>query len=335
MFSAFSSKGPEVNVAAPGGWGIINSGGITYYNDVLNLGMNVFSATPNYAFNIQIGTDVQQNYGYLAGTSMAAPMVTGVVALVLSVNPNLSLGDLQNLIQQTADDKGAPGRDDYYGWGRVNAFRAVSKANGVPAAPQNLQVSSVLVGTNPKRYSPRLTWIASPEGDVIRYRIYRRFTFSSWGKIDSVSAPATSYVDYSVLADTLDLAYYKITAVDGWGYESAYSNTVSYQSNWTSKPFSGGEPESQPIPTEFALKSNYPNPFNPLTLIDYQIPEDVHVTIKLFDMLGREMATLVDELKQAGTYHISFDASQLATGVYLYRMVAGSYSAVRKLVVVK
>jgi subtilisin family serine protease len=72
-------------------------------------------------------------YGYWFGTSFASPIAAGVAALVLAVNPNLSASDLVNLMEQTADDLGSPGRDSTYGWGRVNAYRAVQAAQALAA----------------------------------------------------------------------------------------------------------------------------------------------------------------------------------------------------------
>ena len=91
------------------------------------------------------------------------------------------------------------------------------------------------------------------------------------------------------------------------------------------------------IPSEFSLKQNYPNPFNPSTIISYDLPENGLVTLKIFDVLGREVATLVDEYKQAGTYHITFNTSHfsLPSGIYFYRLRANSFIATKKLLLVK
>jgi hypothetical protein len=85
----------------------------------------------------------------------------------------------------------------------------------------------------------------------------------------------------------------------------------------------------------FNLEQNYPNPFNPSTNIKYQIPGASHVTLKLFDILGGEVAALVDEVKQPGTYTVQFDGSRLASGVYFYRLRAGDFVDVKKLILLK
>lgn len=89
------------------------------------------------------------------------------------------------------------------------------------------------------------------------------------------------------------------------------------------------------IPEEFSLGQNFPNPFNPSTSIQYDVKEAAQVTLKVYDMIGNEVASLVNEVKPAGSYTISFDASKLSSGVYLYKMTAGSFVQTRKLVLMK
>ena len=88
-------------------------------------------------------------------------------------------------------------------------------------------------------------------------------------------------------------------------------------------------------PTNFALNQNYPNPFNPTTEIRYQTSEASHVTMKIFDVLGREVATLVNEQKPAGNYSATFNAEGLASGIYFYRLEAGSFTQGKKMVLMK
>ncbi|MBI2428241.1 MAG: right-handed parallel beta-helix repeat-containing protein [Ignavibacteriales bacterium] len=89
------------------------------------------------------------------------------------------------------------------------------------------------------------------------------------------------------------------------------------------------------IPQSYALYQNYPNPFNPTTEIRYQIPEVSHVTLKVYDIIGREVATLINETKEAGRYTMTFDGSKLSSGMYIYSLKAGSYNATKKLLLVK
>lgn len=88
-------------------------------------------------------------------------------------------------------------------------------------------------------------------------------------------------------------------------------------------------------PHMFALEQNYPNPFNPTTMISYQLPANGYVTLKVYDMLGREVTTLVNEVKSPGTYEVNFDGSKLSNGVYFYTLNAGNYTATKKLLLMK
>lgn len=89
------------------------------------------------------------------------------------------------------------------------------------------------------------------------------------------------------------------------------------------------------IPDQYFLSNNYPNPFNPATYINYQIPEKQFVEIKVYDVLGKEVASLVDQELPAGFYTVTFDAAQLSSGVYFYRMQAGDFNITKKLLLVK
>jgi hypothetical protein len=89
------------------------------------------------------------------------------------------------------------------------------------------------------------------------------------------------------------------------------------------------------IPIGFSLAQNYPNPFNPSTKITYALPNQSPVVIKVYDLTGQEVITLVDEVKEAGTYEINFDALNFSSGVYIYRMIAGSFVQVKKMSLLK
>ncbi|NWG28155.1 MAG: T9SS type A sorting domain-containing protein [Ignavibacteriaceae bacterium] len=89
------------------------------------------------------------------------------------------------------------------------------------------------------------------------------------------------------------------------------------------------------IPLEYALEQNYPNPFNPSTTIKYSIPEDGFVKLAVYNMLGEEVATIVNATQKAGRYEMNFDASGLSSGVYVYRIEAANYTASKKLMLMK
>jgi len=89
------------------------------------------------------------------------------------------------------------------------------------------------------------------------------------------------------------------------------------------------------LPKTYSLSQNYPNPFNPKTNIRFDLPKEGFVTLKVFDILGREVTTLVNQTMNAGSYSVDFDASNLQSGIYFYRLQAGEFTAVKKLVLMK
>ena len=88
-------------------------------------------------------------------------------------------------------------------------------------------------------------------------------------------------------------------------------------------------------PKEFVLYQNYPNPFNPSTVISYQLPVNGNVTLKVYDVLGNEIVALVNEEKSAGEYEVEFDASSIASGMYLYKLQAGTFIQIKKMILAK
>ena len=95
------------------------------------------------------------------------------------------------------------------------------------------------------------------------------------------------------------------------------------------------EEQTNELPSEFLLSQNFPNPFNPSTKIKYSIPQSSNVVIKVFDVLGNEIETLVNEEKSAGTYEINWYAEQLPSGVYFYQLKAGSFVEIKKMVLLR
>ncbi|KAF0151554.1 MAG: hypothetical protein FD143_1853 [Ignavibacteria bacterium] len=127
----------------------------------------------------------------------------------------------------------------------------------------------------------------------------------------------------------------------------SYGRVPSGGNNWSFMKPTPGAPNVTTdikeivIPTEFKLEQNYPNPFNPTTVISYKLQAASHVTLKVYDVIGREVAVLVDEYKQAGTYKATFDtrhaelSRSIPSGIYFYRISAGGYTAVRKMILLK
>jgi len=136
-------------------------------------------------------------------------------------------------------------------------------------------------------------------------------------------------------------AYYR-ELIANWPDDDLSISALATLGEWVSREQAGSQPESESplakpgeIPGEFAVSPNYPNPFNPTTTIRYSLPVDAEVLIKVYDVLGQEVAVLVDEVKRAGTHSANFDATNFSSGVYFYSISAGDFHQTKKMILVK
>ena len=123
--------------------------------------------------------------------------------------------------------------------------------------------------------------------------------------------------------------YFSVTCYDNMGNESWFSDLVKYDPT-----VNVNEKNSSSI-TSFKLLQNYPNPFNPSTKIEYSIPQTCFVTLKVYDVLGKEISTLVNENKFSGKYQVEFKGTSFSSGIYFYRIQAGSFSATKKFILLR
>jgi len=150
-----------------------------------------------------------------------------------------------------------------------------------------------------------------------------------WTTIEE-SVPNTGTYSWTVTAqDSSEECLIRISSVEN-GFVFDTSDEI-----FTIDIISSVNENSGKLPSEFSLYQNYPNPFNPETSIKYAVPQTSMVSIKLYDLTGQEVVTLISEVKEAGIYEINFDAGNLSSGVYLYRMIAGDFTSVKKLNVLK
>jgi Peptidase family M28/Secretion system C-terminal sorting domain len=138
------------------------------------------------------------------------------------------------------------------------------------------------------------------------------------GKGSSTEINYYSFTDNPQLSGVNKL-YYRLKQVDFDGTFS-YSHVVNV---------------TYDVPAEFVLSQNYPNPFNPSTKLNYFVPKESFVSIKVYDFLGREVTTLVNETKSTGSYEMTFDASDLPSGTYFYTLIAENYSSTKKMILLK
>ena len=190
----------------------------------------------------------------------------------------------------------------------------------------------------------KVIWTDNPNTAVTYYNIYRREkingVYTSPLLIGTVNRGVGYYndADYTLayakngtwLEYSVEAYYSTQGTYSDYGWLIAYGNVgASMQNNDLAAAKAVSE-----IPAEFAI-SNYPNPFNPATTINYQLPKDGMVTIKVYDILGKEVATLVNEQKSAGYYKVDFDASKMTSGVYIAAIQASSFNKSIKLLLTK
>ncbi|MBC8044685.1 MAG: T9SS type A sorting domain-containing protein [Rhizobacter sp.] len=217
-----------------------------------------------------------------------------------------------------------------------NIFSASSDG---PPSPPTIGVLKVRDGDH-----PMLKWTNAPvDAGLAGNKIYRiiRGTIadrSEYSLIKTINdAAVTSFTDSTVTmtaygASSID-AYYKIKSFDNVAspqHLSVFSDSVSWDI-YTQPSFLVAEQ----MPEQHNLTQNYPNPFNPSTTISYQVPTNEVVKLKVYDVFGREVATLVNESKPAGFYSVVFDASKLSSGTYFYRLTAGNYTQTKRMLLVK
>jgi hypothetical protein len=154
---------------------------------------------------------------------------------------------------------------------------------------------------------------------------YSLITTPYWISIDSTIGLIEGTPSANDIGDTL----VTVRVDDNYGRGDTQTYTL-----YISPPV-GIDTRINQIPQTFALFQNFPNPFNPTTKIKYQIPELSFVTLKVFDVLGNEISILVNEEKNAGSYKIVFDATNLPSGIYFYRLQVGSYVETKKMVLMK
>lgn len=180
---------------------------------------------------------------------------------------------------------------------------------------------------SPAAALPMLHWDQCHDTDFDHYDVYTsdQPTGSLAGMSLLRSTTALSCVDSSYVPGTN--RYYRVAAVDRAGNTGTPSDQVSFLTT--------GVPSGGAVPLSFGLEQNFPNPFNPTSEIRYQVSDSRHVKLAVYDLLGREVAVLVNETKAPGSYQTTFNASGLASGVYLSRMTAGDFVQTRRMILTK
>jgi hypothetical protein len=219
----------------------------------------------------------------------------------------------------------------------VNARYYLSNpTEGKPSKPQNISVISY-GGNRFNPGHPKISWDSNIEPDMqsgsASYEIYRSTVSGSGSLIATVPYSQLYYIDNDVNVGSGGLTiYYHIKAKDTQSLQSVFSDEVNIgSSNWQQKR----QQEIEQYPDKLFLSQNFPNPFNPSTTIRFELPEDMHITLKIYDVLGKEIRTIVNEYRQRGYYEEKIDASLLSNGLYVYRLIAGNNYSFKKMMLIK
>ena len=197
-----------------------------------------------------------------------------------------------------------------------------------PELRPHLTIPENIVGQNGlESYS--ISWDAVTGNEsVSEYRIYSRAHESDEAFSMTGSAADTSFTAENI-AEWTEWEVY-VTAVNSMGFETLPSASVVVLST-------GGLPVEDPtvVPESFKLYNNYPNPFNPSTQITFDVPKSGYITLRVFDISGRLVQTLINEKKSPGTHTVTFNTQNLASGIYIYRLEAESYVQTKRMTLIK
>ncbi len=341
-------------------WGNSNYGnGI----DVVAPGVDIISTLP--------GND----HGYKTGTSMAAPHVAGLAALIFSQEGWLHPEDVQGIIRRSADDKGPPGYDDEYGAGRINAGRAMEYMEP-PWALTHCYVYGGQVATyTPDPYPVRFAGPGplDPNGSYLvkRYDVREYVSLPMaygstpyvWGRgVNETTGYANRTVIYqSGFCDIEPALWPNPRQVRTYVYEvwQVFGQNAIYK-GWhpcapgnvtfaytvlgipaAARPGGGGDvaagraPGTSGLPTCYALDQNRPNPFGTQTEIRFQLPEASQVSLIVYDARGREVDRLIDRCLDTGYHSVTWAPADIPGGTYVYRLSASGFTQSKRAVLLR
>jgi len=168
-----------------------------------------------------------------------------------------------------------------------------------------------------------LSWITATEINNYGFEIERKQSGVDWAKIGFIQGNGTTIKEniYNYADENIETGeyYYRLKQID---YDGSFEYSTELE-------------VVIEIFYDFNLEQNYPNPFNPGTSINYSIREKGLVNLKVFDILGKEVAVLINENQGAGNYSVQFNASNLPSGIYFYKITLGNYTATKKLILLK
>jgi hypothetical protein len=223
----------------------------------------------------------------------------------------------------------APGYYDYTSdFFEINSYRTSLTVNA-QLIPYIIPVELVSFNAFKQDNNIELKWTTATETNNLGFEIHRKIVNSNennsgtWETIGFVKGKGTSTLknDYSFIDKNLSKGsyLYRLKQIDFNGVFN-FSNEVDVEIS---------------SPEEYSMEQNYPNPFNHQTRIKYSIKEKNYVSLKVYDVLGKQVANLVDEVKQAGEYEVLFNASSLSSGIYYYTIKVDNFTSTKKLALIK
>lgn len=199
--------------------------------------------------------------------------------------------------------------------------------------PLPIQLSSFTAAVQQGGGAVQLKWSTASETNNYGFEVQKSLDSSNVyetiansfiaGHGTSVEAHSYSFTDGDVKPGVW---YYRLKQTD-------LDGTVHYSDRIQATSLTGVT--DRPLPTAFALDQNYPNPFNPSTTIEFALPKDARVSLDVYNVIGQRVASLVNEVRQAGYHSVQFNAGQLASGLYIYRIAAGDVTMVKKMMLTK
>jgi len=184
---------------------------------------------------------------------------------------------------------------------------------------------------------PYISWSTVIQDDLEEYVIYKKVGSGSW--LEYATTTASNYTDgyesqYTIGDGDKRFVYYCVTARDYTENESDVTAQVNFTcAPWLSK--TNEELVALEDPINYYISANYPNPFNPTTQISYQLPKNSFVNLVVYNSLGQKVEELVNQNQSVGKYTVKFDANNLPSGVYIYKLQAGEFSDVKKMLLTK
>ncbi len=318
--------------------------------DVINVcatnSSDIKASWSNYGTWVDIaapGVDIASTYSdhytpdvfvLMSGTSQASPHVCAAAGMLKSYVPTLTAGEITDLILDHTDyiDDLNPAYAGRMGSGRLNVFRSLDAA--IAPSVTVIQPNGGEVLYIGQEYD--VMWDASDNVGIDSSMIdYSVDSGENWTWLGSVAGNPGIWT-WTVTGPPSSTCRMRVTCYDGEGIPGSDMSDDDF-----CPPYKvAGEigiaiAAADAIPTQFALYQNYPNPFNAQTNFQYALREDCHVRLEVYNVLGQRVDILVDEFQPAGHHTAHWDAGNLASGMYLYRLQADNFTETRKLVLMK